>query len=465
MSREIHQTPGGLQMLNGKTFLTITAATLLLTGFGRTIHAEIVYEGLDDDLVSYWSFDEGSGTDAFDKASAPTDDGTLDGSVIPVWNCDPSEAAPAGGNSCSLEFDTTTDNHVRVPDSDRFDLGTVAAPEFTVSAWIYPETATSPYKEGYQYIVAKDGVSYSDRSFIFYLQQDAKLAFSIIGGGSAINAASLTLDTWHHVAGTYKYVSDGTSEIRIYVDGIEVAAKTDAGGPAITGDADVTIGRSDLRTIGGLDPALYDRTFDGLIDEVRIYDVVLSEEEIGVLATPFLVSKLLDEATELDGNADTAVDLNENWQWNLLVDITQFDGPGELSDLYAKDPLPGDIELGDGTSGESDACSADWLLPSEGAVSTKEKGRTDKCFAYWDIPGLFDGEADLVIIASTDKNPQKKQEYTSAKERYCLNKLVTLTGTIGVDETEVEFETKSNGVEVAASDVSITDSICDGIEN
>jgi hypothetical protein len=71
---------------------------------------------------------------------------------------------------------------------------------------------------------------------------------------------------WHHLAGTY----DGTT-IRWYGDGVELGSNN----RALNTEDNVQIGRrGDIVNC-----------FPGLVDDARIYSVVLSEAEIAYLAT------------------------------------------------------------------------------------------------------------------------------------------------------------------------------------
>ncbi len=72
---------------------------------------------------------------------------------------------------------------------------------------------------------------------------------------------------WHHLGGTY----DGTT-IRWYGDGVEV------------GSADVALNTEDHVQIGKRAHATYN-SWNGLVDDARIYSTVLSESEIAYLAT------------------------------------------------------------------------------------------------------------------------------------------------------------------------------------
>lgn len=84
----------------------------------------------------------------------------------------------------------------------------------------------------------------------------------------------ITTDTWHHVAGIY----DDVDEARlIYVDGVKEAKLEDDTGPWGTDDGTASIGGE---TADGESRF----RFDGLLDEVRVYDRALSPDEIESLA-------------------------------------------------------------------------------------------------------------------------------------------------------------------------------------
>jgi hypothetical protein len=85
--------------------------------------------------------------------------------------------------------------------------------------------------------------------------------------------------SWHHVAVVLP--SDGspnTSEVKIYVDGTEEGSYATVPMAIDTGsDRDVRIGLYD-------DPSA--RYFNGLIDDVRIYDVAISAAQVQQIVKP-----------------------------------------------------------------------------------------------------------------------------------------------------------------------------------
>jgi hypothetical protein len=91
-------------------------------------------------------------------------------------------------------------------------------------------------------------------------------SFSTDSGSKTFSVASVVDDTdWHHYAVTY----DG-SDIVLYIDGIECSRTECTGKIKSDSSRSIMIGR---------DP--WGDSFEGLMDEIRIYDRALSEDEIG----------------------------------------------------------------------------------------------------------------------------------------------------------------------------------------
>jgi PKD repeat protein len=102
----------------------------------------------------------------------------------------------------------------------------------------------------------------------FKMQNTGVARFEYQGGGHNTTPV-INDDQWHHVAYTY----DGNT-IRIYIDGIEdfnISDRVLRTGEA--GETDVNIGSQ----LGG-------SIYQGMMDDVRIFDVALSPEDIKVLS-------------------------------------------------------------------------------------------------------------------------------------------------------------------------------------
>jgi len=96
-------------------------------------------------------------------------------------------------------------------------------------------------------------------------------------GGNIQGDTTMNDGGWHHVAVTVQEnATISYPEVVLYLNGIDdTRPSTDPDAYNITADFDVSIGRR---------PASDDRYFMGLIDDVRVYDRVLSPEEISWLA-------------------------------------------------------------------------------------------------------------------------------------------------------------------------------------
>jgi hypothetical protein len=197
------------------------------------------------DLVGYWKFDEGSGTIAYDSSGNGLD-GTLNGD--PQW-----VVGQLGG---ALDFDG--DDSVEIPHNALLSI----TDEITISAWTYMRGDAS----GELVIVSKGGWAANDLPYeltetpggVIYWQ------FYDDGGRDTCAPQSPPVEEWHHLTGTY----DGNI-FKCYIDGV-LADEWAYAGTMPENTASVTIGQ---RSRGGY-------YFNGMIDEVAIYDHALSEDEI-----------------------------------------------------------------------------------------------------------------------------------------------------------------------------------------
>jgi regulation of enolase protein 1 (concanavalin A-like superfamily) len=201
--------------------------------------------------LGYWAFDEGSGTTVKDS-SGKGNAGTLMGGA--TW------ADGKFGKAVKLDG---VDDYVQVAHNANL----CVTGEVTVSVWVYAERTDGPAASGYQGIVAKGN---APRSYSLYTTAAGPLHFSTGPSGAYIGTTSSTpLPTkqWVHVAvkvegGQHKYFING------------VAAGVGGAGTVLPGAGDtspVVIGR----TAEGAS-----RSFQGMIDDVRIYDLALTDQQI-----------------------------------------------------------------------------------------------------------------------------------------------------------------------------------------
>ena len=90
------------------------------------------------------------------------------------------------------------------------------------------------------------------------------------GWQAATTATELAFDEWYHVAATYDIAVGAT----VYINGVADASNPDAGG----------IDVNQFPLLIGENPEALGRMFDGMIDELMIYNRALSQEEVLFLA-------------------------------------------------------------------------------------------------------------------------------------------------------------------------------------
>jgi len=202
-----------------------------------------------DGVVGAWHFDEGSGNIAHDT-SGEGNDGTIYGGAN--WT--------DGKFGEALEFDGV-DDYVKVPGSASLNI----TDAITIEAWVKPKGNYSDLE--FPTIVRKEG-AYTLR---FHHDDGSLQGFVWIDG---IPEGSCKLgNAWDTTKWTYfVFVYDG-QYLRLYRNGVE--AITPEGQ---TGTIDVS---TDNLGIGARGEGDY--VFKGFIDEVRIYNGALSEEEISDL--------------------------------------------------------------------------------------------------------------------------------------------------------------------------------------
>ncbi|MEM6453798.1 MAG: LamG domain-containing protein [Acidobacteriota bacterium] len=223
--------------------------------------------GLDVGLVGRWTFDDGSGCTAADAA------GSHDGTLEPGCSGNaPSWVAGEIGTG-ALDFDGV-DDYVEVSHASALTL----TGSLTISAWIRADDFGD---SKYGRIVAKQKyVGGFGGGYSFYMGDVASgnppgtdTVCANIGTasfGCATNG-SISLNTWHHVVMVY---DDASSEVRFYVDGSAAGSFSTSSGPG-SNTVPLRIGdRDDLK-----------RSFDGEIDDVRLWSRALSATEIADLAT------------------------------------------------------------------------------------------------------------------------------------------------------------------------------------
>ena len=204
---------------------------------------------LETGVLGYWHFDENTSSTAYD-ASGMGNNGTLING--PTW----ATASNCKSGSC-LGFDTSFFQQVSISNS----LGLGPKTALTLSAWIYPtgtggsdvmSTVIQGLSPPAYYLSFNDSVN----ALSCYWYDTIPAGYHTTGNNS------ISLNQWSHIA----CVWDGTN-IKQYINGM--LANT----VAVTG-----AGASPTLVVIGAETTA--RQFQGIIDEVRIYNRALSAEEV-----------------------------------------------------------------------------------------------------------------------------------------------------------------------------------------
>jgi hypothetical protein len=257
--------------------------------------------GITDGSVAYWSFNEGFGTTAHDS-SGNDNHGTINGAT---WT--------DGRLGRALDFDGT-DDYVQVPDSDSLDIQN----EITIAAWIKPRSFTNINFFVSKYDAYSLGLDWYphpvERSYVHFM-----LGSRVVESNGPVN-----LNEWNHVA-----VTVNSTHLIFYINGVQ----------------DTILSGSEVYSVSNYDlmiGASYYVTdfFNGMIDDARIYNRTLNEEEIMALTTMTGPPPIQTQIVTVESGNSTTIPFT----WNT----TGFVRGNYTISAYAP-PLYGEIDTADNT--------------------------------------------------------------------------------------------------------------------
>ncbi len=243
-------TPALFVCSNGEVTIDMTAVNNSGTKNSETVHmkTQVRPRNMPVGLVGWWSMNEGSGTSTTADSSGNGYGGTLIAS--PTWTTDHLSVA-----NKALSFNGTT----QYVTTTNLDLNIL-----TFAGWI---------KRGDK--AATCGIATCDRligcngsnGWAVYFQGNTsdKIEFGKVGVWERGSTATITDTAWHHIAVTY----NGTT-IYFYIDGLLDSTST---------YADTFNSSSVTYSIGTIING-YTQFFNGSMDELRVYNRVLSPTEI-----------------------------------------------------------------------------------------------------------------------------------------------------------------------------------------
>lgn len=233
--------------------------------------------------------------------------------------------------------------------NDYVDVGDVDLPAtFTIDTWIRPNNVTA-----YQTIVSKDNND-TLRSYFFQLEATGTLVGSVRNSISQYtqyrtSSAVVSAGSWQHVAMVYDGSAGAGQKMRFYVNGVSypaaVIASQDSGG---------TPEDNALSTKLGIIGDVVTSPFNGLIDEVEIFDRALTAEEIAAIANAGSAGKCRSCVAppsgmvswwDGEGDANDIIGTNDG----TLVNGATF-APGKVSQAFSFDGTDDYVSLADSST-------------------------------------------------------------------------------------------------------------------
>jgi len=259
--------------IEGATGVILNASSLGLTGGKHELKVKVVdntelvrdedarAEFMTEERVwtlgidGWWKLDESSGTTAYD--SAGENNGTL-------TNMNPPTDWVSGKINGALKFDGDDDYVSLNP------ISVLTGKNISISLWIKASSINPEYNERYIFSQGYD-VGYNIKQTYGVYESGDYISFYSNSTWPNIESDDLIIgNKWYHIAATCSDIENSYDDIMIlYLNGKETKRYTGSFSGGSYGDS----------YIGGCYP-YDDYSFDGLIDDVRVYGWTLSPDEI-----------------------------------------------------------------------------------------------------------------------------------------------------------------------------------------
>ena len=304
--------------------------------------------------LSYYKFNEGTGTTANDSGSAGLS-GSISGAT---WSLD-------GKYGRALSFDGV-DDVTTVTNAPAIDFDNGLSNGVTFSAWVYATSAGEGslgqvYQKGTNTFLRVKNLSSST------LDVEASLDLTASDATVTVSSAIQT-NAWNHLVVAYS--DDNDDEVEVYVNGILRGTSTNGSGGPATGDTNNLL-------IGGTTTA----NFAGRIDEFKVYNNTLTVNEVPV-----------------DMNRGSGLKLGSSG-------LSASDGKTPLDSAAARYCVPGD------TSTATCQPAGEWLLEERSGTSATDSSGNGNTGTLSNSPTWtrgkigsalsFNGSNQSVSVAST----------------------------------------------------------------
>lgn len=261
------------------------------------------------------------------------------------------------------------DDFVNIADDPLLDI----ANELTVTVWVNANAL--PTGGNLKTIVSKD------ENFEFHLNSSGQINWWWGGGAQTLTSSgSIATAGWHHIAIVY---SSANALQQIYIDGV-ADANTNNQSAALTLNADP------LQI--GADQGFAGRFFDGLIDEVRVYNGALSASDIMTIMNethpcPVIVTLLshykMDETTWV--GAGSVIDTSGNNNHASPLGGTVPASPATNPALAGDPGTCGYADIPNNTNNSIDAIDTNFTPANQGSITFWYNSKEN-----WTGGGTFD---------------------------------------------------------------------------
>ncbi|MEM7028117.1 MAG: LamG-like jellyroll fold domain-containing protein [Chloroflexota bacterium] len=299
--------------------MPITLITQSVTSVISGTAADILH--LPQSRSLFLHFEEAAGATTFGDGSRNQFSGTCSGSTCPT-------AGQSGHYGNALNFDGLDDQlniSGTFATSVTQHLG-LQNNSFTVMTWLNADNLTGDRA------VLGAGIN-SDNAGLLAGLRDGKPHLSFVNDDTT-SANTLNTGQWYHLAWRY---DDGVGEQALFVDGTLVMTAT--GHNAFLGTGTVSVGQA----LGG-------NNFDGLLDELAIYNTALSNDKIYDIANPLSNGVNLVEVRFRHGSEADQIAINEGTWYpatladpEMLFSTWSLSMPQTLEGPYRIDLLTTDI--------------------------------------------------------------------------------------------------------------------------
>jgi hypothetical protein len=334
--------------------------------------------------VGEWKFDEMTGTTTYDTSGNGNEGVFVSQSTSPSW-------ATVGKIGSALRFDGS-DDYAKVNLSPSINnLGPL-----TLEAWVL---ADSNGESDTGKIMCKNEESGGAGAWSFGIRSNGRVQFTKDFDGatelqvfSAVDA--LELGKWQNIMVTWDGGNDASEDVNFYINGQEAAHSWDSDGDGlVVPDTSVNLFIGNHEWQG--------QTFDGLIDQVRIYNYVRTPAQI---------------AWEFNQGKPVAY-----WKFDECQDGTIYDSAASWNGGTANN---GTLQLGSSGVTATGTCASS-------SNSFWYNGRTGK----YNSAGSFDGEDDYVDLGLSAGNLIEGNSYTVSLWFKVNSPLNALDGLISKDAT------------------------------